>query len=458
MVQINVSDGQGITQAIKAKVQADGGTISNNTLSVWQQVMSEVKTAQEGGSQIYTGRDDIDKLNDRLNWKTDFKVTANQVIELAQDVYNRIVQLLTGTAPAPEIEQTIVSPTVSDVVEDAGADDVSDEVVADENVADAVSVTGGTTITKAQADALVEQTLGKPLPEGVEVSFIMSNGTIIPAFKKNGQPVSADELKGTTPAVVQANPSEAPLVTGPPRGENPQYDAIVNPEPVEPVIEDGYITNMDEVLLSLAGITEVAPGEMGITITRADGQTLEIGNTQAELERAKAFISGNEVAVVSPVKVMQGPLTPEQLEEFLANDTTYQEYDAQLTRMDDRMTEIETQYGMPRVRDKFKDKPKMGTDAWRATFNIFDKPEQDEYTRLGLDYSFLHKSLDRYKTVMQDWTDGPCGEKSFFQRNSTMYTNLERITLEDGRRAWKTDQGTFLPAPDGMPGGKRIDE
>lgn len=286
----------------------------------------------------------------------------------------------------------------------------------------------------------------------------MSNGTIIPAFKKNGRPVSADELKGTTPAVVQANPSEAPLVTGPPRGENPQYDAIVNPEPVEPVIEDGYITNMDEVLLSLAGITEVAPGEMGITITCADGQTLEIGNTQAELERAKAFISGNEVAVVSPVKVMQGPLTPEQLEEFLANDTTYQEYDAQLTRMDDRMTEIETQYGMPRVRDKFKDKPKFGTDALRAAFNIFDKPEQDEYTRLGLDYSFLHKSLDRYKTVMQDWTDGPCGENSFFQRNSTMYTNLERITLEDGRRAWKTDQGTFLPASDGMPGGKRIDE
>lgn len=54
--------------------------------------MSEVKTAQEGGSQIYTGCGDIDKLNNRLNWKTDFKVTANQVIELAQDVYNRIVQ------------------------------------------------------------------------------------------------------------------------------------------------------------------------------------------------------------------------------------------------------------------------------------------------------------------------------------------------------------------------------
>lgn len=42
--------------------------------------------------------------------------------------------------------------------------------------------------------------------------------------------------------------------------------------------------------------------------------------------------------------------------------------------------------------------------------------------------------------------------------NGISYTNQERITLEDGRRAWKTDQGTFLPAPDGMPGGKRIDE
>lgn len=396
MVQINVSNGQGITQAIKAKVQADGGTISNNTLSVWQQVMTEVKTAQESGSQIYTDGDDIEKLNDSANWQTDFKVMANQVIELAQDVWNKIVQLLTGQAAQPETvaEQPVVEQVVQEVVEES-EDEIEVEAPSDEvehTSNDAVSVTGSSqTLSKEQADALVQETLGKPLPDGVEVSFVMSNGTIVPTFKKDGQLISADSLKEPI-AVVVANEPETSLVTGPPRGENPEYDAIVArgmPESVAPV---------------------------------------------------------------------QGPLTDEQLEEFLANDTTYQGYDAQLTSMDDRMTEIETRYGMPRVRDNFKDAPEFGTDAWHATFNILDKPEEQEYTDLGLSYSFLNKMLDKYKTVMQDWTDGPCGENSFFQRNYTRYTNLERITLEDGCRAWKTDQGVFLPAPDGMPGGKRIDE
>lgn len=59
MVEINVSNGQGITQAIKSHIEAGGQKISNSNLSIWQQVMSEVKTAQESGEQIYTGGDDI---------------------------------------------------------------------------------------------------------------------------------------------------------------------------------------------------------------------------------------------------------------------------------------------------------------------------------------------------------------------------------------------------------------
>ncbi len=469
MVQINVSNGQGITQAIKAKVQADGGTISNNTLSVWQNVMSEVKTAQANGSQIYTGGDDVEKLNDISSWQTDFKVKAGQVIELAQDVWNRIVQLLTGTALETSTQnddaqnnlvnqQNTVQRKVDSDENNANVVDQQSDVQ-EQIASDVVTVVGSQqTLSKAEADNLVQQTIGKSLPEGVEVSFVMSNGTIIPSFKRDGQPISANELKEPTQVVVQANPPKTPLVTGPPRGENSQYDAIVNPEPVEPVIEGERITNMDEVLLSLAGITEVAHGETGIIITRADGQTLEIGNTQAELERAKAFISGNEVAVVSPVKVVQGHLTPEQLEEFLASDTTYQGYSAKLEQIDSRMTEIETLYKMPRVRDQFEDKPEFGTDDMFATFNIIGKPESDEYTKLGIGYKLLKRNLEEYKTVMQDWTDGPCGENSFYRINSMEFTNLERVTLADGRRAWKTDQGTFLPASNGMPGGTKVEE
>lgn len=187
MVQINVSNGQGITQAIKAQVQADGGTISNNTLSVWQQVMSEVKNAQEGGAQIYTGGDDVEKLNDHSNWQTDFKVMAGQVIELAQDVWNKIVQLLTGQSAQPETvaEPQVVEQAVEEVAKDEK--ETTEQAVSQEPEVsnDAVSVTGSSqTLTKEQADALIQETLGQPLPEGVEVSFIMSNNDIIPTLKE----------------------------------------------------------------------------------------------------------------------------------------------------------------------------------------------------------------------------------------------------------------------------------
>ena len=103
MVDISIAQGQGITQAIKTKIEASGQKISNNDLSIWQQVMTEVKTAQQtaqqNGSQIYSGGDDIAQLNNKNNWKTDFKVMGAQVIQIASDVWNKIVQLLTGKAP-----------------------------------------------------------------------------------------------------------------------------------------------------------------------------------------------------------------------------------------------------------------------------------------------------------------------------------------------------------------------
>ena len=103
MVDISIAQGQGITQAIKTKIEASGQKISNNDLSIWQQVMTEVKTAQQtaqqNGSQIYSGGDDIAQLNNKNNWKTDFKVMGAQVIQIASDVWNKIVQLLTGQAP-----------------------------------------------------------------------------------------------------------------------------------------------------------------------------------------------------------------------------------------------------------------------------------------------------------------------------------------------------------------------
>ena len=58
---------------------------------------------------------------------------------------------------------------------------------------------------------------------------------------------------------------------------------------------------------------------------------------------------------------------------------------------------------------------------------------------------------------MANWVDGPA-EWSLVERNGMRWTNLERITLSNGQRAWKTDQGVFYPGPDGMPGYNKVSE
>lgn len=437
MVQINVSNGQGITQAIKAKVQADGGTISNNTLSVWQQVMTEVKTAQESGSQIYTGGDEIEKLNDSANWKTDFKVMTNQVIELAQDVWNKIVQLLTGQAAQPETvaEQPVVEQVVQEVVEES-RDEIEVETPSEEvehTSNDAVSVTGSSqTLSKEQADALVQETLGKPLPDGVEVSFVMSNGTIVPTFKKDGQPISPDSLKEPATVVV-ANEPETPLVTGPPRGENPEYDAIVNPQPVEPIIKDGYIRNISDVLIGLDGVQRVIRAEFGITVTREDGETLEIGNTQAELDRAKAFIRGEEVLPVETVDDVQDIDEVEEVDNAGQTENTNEPYtigNVQFT---------ENGYSMKTNVPADDEAENIQNFLGRSNINVYRTPDGRINYRGHIDLSesiarthaetsmrVLCRQKGTYLQLLEkDYNTLPAGEKAFVDEFNRLMTDME---------------------------------
>lgn len=98
MVQIQVSEGQGITQAIASKLNMSLNDCKKIDISIWNQVMSEVKNAQAHGNKIYTGGEDIDKIaknNGNNNWKSDFK-TQLGVFEIAEKFWNKIVELLTG--------------------------------------------------------------------------------------------------------------------------------------------------------------------------------------------------------------------------------------------------------------------------------------------------------------------------------------------------------------------------
>lgn len=113
MVQIKIANGQGITQAIKAQITSSGGQISNNNLSVWQQVMTKVKTANNSATTpFYTGGDNVDNLNNRQSWQTDFKVMAGQTFEIADNVWNEIKSLLTGQPTPEETIETTPEPKV----------------------------------------------------------------------------------------------------------------------------------------------------------------------------------------------------------------------------------------------------------------------------------------------------------------------------------------------------------
>ncbi|MDR1327335.1 MAG: hypothetical protein LBJ74_02890, partial [Heliobacteriaceae bacterium] len=85
MVNFNVNQGQGITQAIKAKLQGEGADLKNTDLKAWQDVMDivneqQAKNTAANGPSIFTGAGKNTEIGSRENWKTDYKVTAGQEI------------------------------------------------------------------------------------------------------------------------------------------------------------------------------------------------------------------------------------------------------------------------------------------------------------------------------------------------------------------------------------------
>ncbi len=117
MVQINVSNGQGVTQAIASKLNMSASDCKKVDISIWNQVMSEVKNAQAQGNNIYSGGEDTNKIaynGGNNNWKTDFK-TQTGVFEIAENFWNKIVELLTGKPAVTNTSKVQSTENVKDV-------------------------------------------------------------------------------------------------------------------------------------------------------------------------------------------------------------------------------------------------------------------------------------------------------------------------------------------------------
>lgn len=116
MVSINVSAGQGMTQAIASKLDLSKDDLKKINLTTWQKVLTEVKNAQadvdkanSGGTNkkesIFTGGNDVQAVAKSSGWKNNFVVKQGD-IKIDDGVWAKIANLLKPGSVQPEkVEQ-----------------------------------------------------------------------------------------------------------------------------------------------------------------------------------------------------------------------------------------------------------------------------------------------------------------------------------------------------------------
>lgn len=105
-MEISVSKGQGITQAIASNLGLNKDDCKGIKLSTWQSVMTLVDEAnttrlENNQTSIFTGGNDVSSIGDKSSWKSNFHVNAGDVMQIDDSIFARIKELLTGKAEAP---------------------------------------------------------------------------------------------------------------------------------------------------------------------------------------------------------------------------------------------------------------------------------------------------------------------------------------------------------------------
>lgn len=98
-MEINVSKGQGITQAIAANLGLDKNDCKKVKLSTWQSIMTLVdeantKSLNNNGQAIFTGGNDVKSIGNKSSWKSNFHVNPGDVMHIEDSIYDKIKQLL----------------------------------------------------------------------------------------------------------------------------------------------------------------------------------------------------------------------------------------------------------------------------------------------------------------------------------------------------------------------------
>lgn len=118
MAEINIGNGQGITQAIRDKIGA--ANIKNKDAATWQKVVAEVNNAQNSKSIFKSGDNyttDSTKLNEKSTYQSNFVVDKGTVT-IDDSVWAKIQNLLTGgnetTKAEAETKQKTLSETANE--------------------------------------------------------------------------------------------------------------------------------------------------------------------------------------------------------------------------------------------------------------------------------------------------------------------------------------------------------
>lgn len=118
MAEINIRNGQGITQAIRDKIGA--ANIKNKDAATWQKVVAEVNNAQNSKSIFKSGDNyttDSTKLNEKSTYQSNFVVDQGTVT-IDDSVWSKIQNLLTGgnetTKAATETKQKTLRETANE--------------------------------------------------------------------------------------------------------------------------------------------------------------------------------------------------------------------------------------------------------------------------------------------------------------------------------------------------------
>ena len=110
-MEISISKGQGITQAIAANLGLNKDDCRSIKLSTWQSVMTLVdeantKRLQNNQSSIFTGGNDVSTIGDRSTWHSNFHVNTGDVMQIEDSIFNKIKALLMPVS-ADEQKETV---------------------------------------------------------------------------------------------------------------------------------------------------------------------------------------------------------------------------------------------------------------------------------------------------------------------------------------------------------------